>query len=480
MKFILLSVLSFVISASAHALPVTGSFADMVEKVSPAVVNISTEIKPKKISREGGRSFEGRDPFSGTPFEDMFKDFFEGMPQQRGGGRGRSTQSAGSGVIISADGYVVTNSHVVDEADEIIVRLFDDKTEFSAELIGQDPKNDLALLKIESKEAFPFVPFADSDKTRVGDVVVAVGNPFGLGGTVTAGIVSALGRNINQGPYDDFIQTDAAINPGNSGGPLVSAEGEIVGINTAILSRSGGSQGIGFAVPANTVNLIVEQLKAHGRPIRGWLGVRIQTVTDELAEAFELEENAGALVAGVVEDSPADKAGIESGDIILTFAGKAIETMQDLPKLVAETPVGDKVKVVVLRDEKRKNLTVKIDELEEADDFAESNRLSEKKTSKNSVEGMTLTVVDEDIREEYGLEDGVEGLLVENLKRGSNAHANGVQVGDVIVKVARKPVNSIKSFKKALEGGKGKSVLMLLNRDGDNMFVAYKKESDDE
>lgn len=476
MRFLNLFLLIFCVVPSAFAGAYPESFADMVEKVQPAVVNISTEIKASPV--QSFSSFErGETPFAGTPFEDMFKDFFGNMPNGEGGA-GVPSQSLGSGVVVSADGYVVTNSHVVEGAEKIVVKLSDNKTEFDAELIGRDPKNDLALLKIESKKPFAFLEFADSSAVRVGDWVVAVGNPFGLGGTVTAGIVSALGRHINQGPYDDFIQTDAAINPGNSGGPLVSVDGKILGINTAILSRSGGSQGIGFAVPANTIKLIMAQLKEHGRPIRGWLGVRIQTVTDDLADAFGLKENSGALVAGVVDASPAAKAGIKSGDIITFYNGSEISSMQDLPKMVAETKVGEKLAVKVIRDGQEKTLSVTIDELVEEDDLlAENNRLN-RTSAKNEVEGMMLQDLSTDLRKKLDLKKDVKGLYVESVKRGSKAYKNGIQKGDVVLKVAKKDVSSVDELKKALKDAGGKSVLMLLRRDGENMFIAYKLEAD--
>ncbi|MEL6481195.1 MAG: Do family serine endopeptidase, partial [Pseudomonadota bacterium] len=331
-----------------------GSFADLAERLSPAVVNISTAQKVEQAERGEQQVPEG------TPFEDLFRDFFErGRPQGP-----RQVQSLGSGFVISAEGYVVTNNHVIEEADEITVN-FADGSSLPAELVGTDPKTDIALLKIEPTQPLEFVKFGDSEASRVGDWVLAIGNPFGLGGSVSAGIISARDRNINAGPYDDFIQTDAAINRGNSGGPLFNLDGEVIGVNTAIISPTGGSIGIGFAVPSAIAENVVAQLQEFGQTKRGWLGVRIQTVNDELAEALGLDRPQGALVADVTSEGPAEEGGIEAGDVILKFDGKDISEMRDLPRIVAETAVGSTVRVVVFRKGKTQSVKVTLGLLEE-------------------------------------------------------------------------------------------------------------------
>lgn len=452
------------------------SFADLVEKQSKAVVNISTLTKPKKITQKRSQR---RSPFSGDPLLDrFFEDFFGGLPQGQEQLRTRPQNSLGSGVIISEDGYIVTNNHVVAKADDIIVKLQDD-TEYKAEVVGKDPKNDLALLKVETKDDLPYAKMGDSEKIRVGDWAVAIGNPFGLGGTVTAGIISARGRNIQQGPYDNFIQTDAAINPGNSGGPLFNRDGEIIGINTAILSRTGGSQGIGFAVPSNTVQLIVKQIKEHGRPIRGWLGVRIQTVTKELAEAMDVKDAKGALVAAVVEDSPADKAGIKDGDLILMYDGKEVKEMVDLPKMVAETTVNKTVKVDLLRSGKTKTVNVKIAELEEDED---GNILAEveEETSETVIGGMSLSKLTDDERDALGVESSVQGVVITSVEPDSRASYSRLRAGDIILEMDKQKVMSVADVAAVVEDNEGKSLLMLILRNGNKHFIAFKKDPDSE
>lgn len=438
----------------------------LVEEHGPAVVNISTTTKPKQQSPGGQMPM----PFGGTPFEDLFRDFFEQMPQQQM----RPAQSLGSGVIISADGYVVTNHHVVKQADDIVVRL-SDESEFAAELVGADSKNDLALLKIDAPQRFAYVNLGDSDSVKVGQWVVAIGNPFGLGGTVTTGIISARGRHIGAGPYDDFFQTDAAINPGNSGGPLFSLEGEVIGINTAILSRSGGNQGIGFSIPSNIVQNIVEQIKEHGRPIRGWLGVRIQSVTKDMASALGLDDSKGALVAEVEQGSPADKAGLEVGDVILSYDGENINEVNDLPKLVAQTSVGAMAKMTVLRDGNMKQLTAKIAELEEED---MPMAMGQREAGTGSL-GLQLADITASARQRFDIDKSTKGALVQDVERGSSAMGAGIRPGDVVVRVGKKPVDNARSAQKAIESQKGETVLLLVNRQGSNMFVPVKRNSDD-
>lgn len=458
---------------TADARPVPESFADLVEQASPSVVNVSIATKPKKTaSYEQQRPM--RNPFEGQPlFDDLFREFFEGMPLQE-----LPTESLGSGVIISKDGYVLTNNHVIDRADDIVVKLNGAGEEYTATVVGKDPKNDIALLKIEAKD-LPAAELGDSDKIRVGDWVMAIGNPFGLGGTVTAGIISARGRNINQGPYDDFLQTDAAINPGNSGGPLFDMDGKIVGINTAILSRTGGSQGIGFAIPANTIKLIVEQIKEHGRPVRGWLGVRIQPVTKELAEAMDLSEHKGALVAGVVDNSPADKAGFKEGDVIVKFDGKNVSKMQDLPKMVAETNIGKDVKVDTLRAGKSVRLTVHIEELAEDQDTTAVSLVGKDEDKGFELAGMILSTLNEESRKALGVEENVVGVLVERVEPASRAARSGLRPGDILLRVNKMDVKTPEDVEKALNKKKDKSALVLMYRSGDTSFIALKKEDDE-
>jgi serine protease Do len=333
---------SVVTPAYARAAP--ESFADLAEKLLPSVVNISTT----QLTKKQGRGLEVPQFPPGSPFEEFFRDFFD---RNRPDSQPRKSTALGSGFIVDPAGYVVTNYHVIENAEEITVILQDD-TNLKAKIIGRDTKTDLALLKVEPTKPLPAVKWGDSDKSRVGDWVVAIGNPFGLGGTVTAGIISARKRNINSGDYDSFLQTDASINRGNSGGPMFNLKGEVIGVNTAIFSPSGGSIGIGFAIPARQASLIVNQLRKYGRTRRGWLGVRIQTVTDQIAESLELEGAGGALVAGVTKDGPAEAAGLKAGDVVLSFDGRKVKQMRELPRIVAETPIEKEVKLKVWRNGK--------------------------------------------------------------------------------------------------------------------------------
>src|SRR5215831_5681940 len=362
--------LAAVIAWPANARPAPDSFADLADKLLPSVVNISTTQTLK--SGQSGRGREHAGPEipqfpPGSPFEEFFRDFFDrGTPK---GGRPeaqpRKATSLGSGFIVDPAGYDVTNNHVIADADEITVRLHDD-TELKAELIGRDTKTDIALLKVKTDKPLAAVTWGDSEAARVGDWVLAIGNPFGLGGTVTAGILSARQRDINSGPYDDFLQTDASINRGNSGGPMFNMDGQVIGINTAIYSPSGGSIGIGFAIPATLAQNVVAQLKQFGHPRRGWLGVRIQSVTPELAEGLKMPKPMGALIAAVTDGGPADKAGIRQGDVVIKFDNKDIREMRHLPRIVAETPFDTQVPVVVLRQGKEMTFQVKIGELDES------------------------------------------------------------------------------------------------------------------
>jgi len=450
----------------AAAQPVA-SFADLAERLSPAVVNISTAQKVEQPDGNGLPIPEG------SPFEDLFRDFFErGRPPGP-----RTVQSLGSGFVISPEGYVVTNNHVIEDSDEITVN-FPDGTSLTAELVGTDPKTDIALLKVEPTKPLSFVNFGDSDAIRVGDWVLAIGNPFGLGGSVSAGIVSARNRDINAGPYDDFIQTDAAINRGNSGGPLFNMAGDVIGVNSAIISPSGGSIGIGFSVPSNMAKAVVAQLQEYGTTRRGWLGVRIQTVTDDIAEAMGLEKAAGALVADVTEGGPAAEGGIEAGDVILKFDGKDVVQMRDLPRMVADTPVEKVVRVVVFRKGKTQTLKITVGLLDEEQVAAASAEPGDAAGDGQAHElanlGMTLGPLTAEGRAQHGIADDVAGVLVTAVAAGGPAAEKGVTAGDVVVEVGQEPVSSPAEVEarveEAVAAGR-KSVLFLIQSGGDLRFV---------
>jgi serine protease Do len=417
-----------------------------------AVVNISTTQVTKNPM-----ALEGQDPQAG-PFGDFFRQFFRDMP------RTLRTHSLGSGFLIRADGYVVTNNHVVDGATEITVKLSDGR-KFPAKVIGRDKKTDLALLKINAS-GLPTVAFGDSEALQVGEPVMAIGNPFGLEGTVTTGIVSAKGRVIGEGPYDSFIQTDASINPGNSGGPLVNASGQVVGIDTAIYSsQGGGSVGIGFAIPINLAKTILPQLEARGQVTRGWLGVNIQPVTPDLAKAMQLPKMEGALVAQVLPDSPAITAGVQAGDVIVAFAGHAIVKAGDLPGLVAATPIGTTASFQVLRDGKPVTLTATITELSEPAQLAEATPTREDL-------GLTVQPLTPSLARQLGVPDKA-GLVVAGVTEGSPAAEAGIQQGDVLVQVNRKGVRNLAELRQALAAQKaGAPTLVQLRRKDASLFVA--------
>ena len=462
-------VLSMAAVGESRAAP--ESFADLAERLSPAVVNISTS---QTVTRPQNRGPRPQLP-EGSPFEDLFRDFFDGQNQQGP----RTVSSLGSGFVIDPEGYVVTNNHVIEEADEILVN-FTDGSSLPAELIGTDPKTDIAVLKVTPAEPLPFVPFGDSDGMRVGDWVLAIGNPFGLGGSVSAGIISARNRDINSGPYDDFIQTDAAINRGNSGGPLFNMDGEVIGVNTAIISPSGGSIGIGFSVPSQLVKTVVAQLREYGRTRRGWLGVRIQTVTEELAEGLGLDTPAGALVSEVTSGGPAADAGVEAGDVILKFDGRDVEEMRDLPRMVAETDVGKDVRVVVWRKGKTQTLKVVLGLLDEGEDApAASVDTPEAPAATESALGMKLQPLTDAMRGEYTIAEDAKGVVVTEVDANSPAAAKGIRPGDVIVEVAQEavatPADVRGAVAQAREEGR-KSVLMLVQTGADLRFVALKVE----
>ena len=433
------------------------SFAQLADQLSPSVVN----VRVTKVMQTGfqGPQMHGN-PF-GDQFGDFFNRFFEQMPKTH------PSQGAGSGVIISEDGYILSNNHVVEGAKEVSVTLANEK-EYPAEIIGLDPKTDLAVLKINAPKDLPKATLGNSENLKVGDWVVAIGNPFGLSHTVTSGIVSAKGRVIGAGPYDDFIQTDASINPGNSGGPLFNLKGEVVGINTAIIPQG---QGIGFAIPVNTAKPLIPQLVEHGEITRGYLGVNIQTITADLAKALEVEEQSGALVSDVSADSPAEKAGIERGDIIINFAGHDIKDSRDLPAKVAATPVGEEVELTVLRDGKEKQLTVSVGEL--VDD---SSLLSKADGASKGKWGLQLHDLDEKMAEQLRV-DAQEGVAIVGVEPGSAAAEAGLRKGDVIVEVNRQAVDSVGEVKKQIGKSEDKDKLLLLvQRDKGKFYVPLEME----
>jgi serine protease Do len=449
--------------AQAQA-PITGlpDFVHLTDKLSPAVVNISTTSQGETPPQLGGQGPFGQ----GDPHEfwEPFERFFGPLPR-----RPFKQRSLGSGFIINRDGFILTNNHVVENADEIVVKLENEK-EYKAKIVGRDPKTDLALIKIDDAPDLATVTLGNSDDLKVGEWVMAIGNPFGLDHTVTAGIVSAKGRYIGQGSYDNFIQTDAAINPGNSGGPLINLKGEVVGINSAIFSRAGGNIGIGFAIPVNLAKELLPELETKGKVTRGWLGVLIQKVTPEIADSLGLKEAKGALVADVMKDGPAEEAGIKVGDVIVEFDGHNVKDSTELPLLVARTPVGKVAKVKVLREKDTETLSVKIGELKEEGEVVASG--------KEEGFGLTVQPLTPDIAENLGMSSDAKGVVVSGVEPGSAADDAGMRRGDVILEVNREAVKDVSSYRKALKGtAKGKSVLFLVRRGDNTIFLAMKPNS---
>ena len=437
----------------AQGLP---EFTGLAERLAPVVVNVSTRAK---VSRQQAPTA----PFGeNDPLAEFWRRFFGSPP---GGGAGGSVQEhLGSGFIVDRSGIVLTNNHVIEGADKITVKLADER-EFDAKVVGRDSKTDIAVIGIgDGKEDFPVAPLGDSSQLQVGEWVAAMGSPFGLANTITAGIISAKGRNIGAGPYDNFIQTDASINPGNSGGPLVNLRGEVIGINSAILSQTGGNLGIGFAIPINLAKEILPELIKTGKVRRGWLGVSIQRVTPEIAKAMELERDRGALVSEVIQGSPAEKAGIRSGDVITEYDGKSIEHANDLPILVAQTPVGKNVSVVVQRENKRMPVNVTVGELKEEEKVAsvpEKARL-----------GLSVQTVTPDIARSLGL-DQPQGVIVSSVQPGSPAADAGLARGDVILEVNRRAIKNAEELQKIIDSAKGgANLLFLVRRSGNNLFLA--------
>ncbi len=482
--------------AGAEARTPPESFADLAEQLLPAVVNISTTQTVRQQERRGGGSGDGQQREGqrrgpdvpqfppGSPFEEFFKDFFD--RGQRPDQAPRRATSLGSGFVIDAAGYVVTNNHVIDgaDADGITVKLQDD-TEFKAKLIGKDSKTDLALLKIEpGNKKLSVVKFGDSGKSRVGDWVLAIGNPFGLGGSVTAGIVSARARDINSGPYDDFIQTDASINKGNSGGPLFNMAGEVIGVNTAIYSPTGGSIGIGFSVPSNLAKPVADQLREFGRTKRGWLGVKIQGVTEEIAESLGLGKARGAMIASVSENGPAEKAKLRAGDVILTFDGKDVNEMRRLPRIVMETGVNKDVPVQIWRDGKPLSVTVRVGELDENEQVAAVPAKADPNTNQRGSQakvdalGVVLAPISPELRQKFDIDQNTsQGVVVTEVDQNGPAAEKGVRAGDIIVEVGQEEVKTPADIRakveKARQAGR-KSVLLLVDRQGEMRFIALR------
>ena len=482
--------------------------ADVAEKVIDAVVNISTS---QTVEARGGAGGGAQTP--GAPFNDFFDEFFKnrrgqggqgGAPGGQGGGQGgqggeqgqnndngqsqgpnrnaRRVNSLGSGFIIDASGIVVTNNHVIADADEVTV-ILNDGTRLKAEIVGRDTKIDLSVLRVKPDANKPLkaVKFGDSEKLRLGEWVIAIGNPFSLGGTVTAGIVSARNRDIQSGPYDNYIQTDASINRGNSGGPLFNLDGDVIGINTAIISPSGGSIGIGFAVPSKNAIAIVDQLRQFGEARRGWLGVRIQQVTDDIAESLNIKPTRGALIAGIDDKGPAKPAGIEPGDVVVKFDGKDIKEMRDLPRVVADTTVGKDVEVVVIRKGKEEKKTVKLGRLE--DDTKKEAALQPKKEAapedKSVVQkslGLSLAGMSDNLRTRHKIKDSVKGIVVTAVEANSAAAEKRVSVGDTIVEVAQEPVATPADLQKKLDqlkkDGRKSALFLISNPEGELRFIA--------
>src|SRR4030088_2621675 len=461
--------------------------ADIAEKVIDAVVNISTS---QTVEAKGG-SGDGRGVMPqlppGSPFEEFFDDFFKN--RRGGGGPGgnskggelapRKTNSLGSGFIVDTSGVVVTNNHVIADADEINV-IMNDGTKIKAELVGVDKKTDLAVLKFKPVKPLIAVKFGDSDKLRLGEWVIATGNPFSLGGTVTAGIVSARNRDINSGPYDSYIQTDAAINRGNSGGPLFNLDGDVIGVNTLIISPTGGSIGLGFAVPSKTVAGVVDQLRQFGELRRGWLGVRIQQVTDEIAESLNIKPARGALVAGIDDKGPAKPAGIEPGDVVVKFDGKDVKDPKDLSRVVADTAVGKEVDVIIIRKGKEENRKVTLGRLEDTEKVQQAAAKTKEDPAEKPVTqkalGLDLAALSKDLRTKYKIKDSVKGVIVTGVDGNSDAAEKRLSAGDVIVEVAQEAVGNAADIKKRVDqlkkDGKKSVLLLVANGDGELRFVA--------
>ncbi len=434
-------------------------FTGLAKRLSPVVVNISTTQKIKRRTIQPPPQLKG-------PFEDFFKDFNQFFNDQP---REFKRQMLGSGFIINKEGYILTNEHVIEDASEIIVSLSDHKKDYKAKVIGKDKNLDIALIKINPAKPLHVAVLGDSDTLEIGAWVIAIGNPFGLGGTVTAGIVSQKGRILGAGPYDNFIQTDASINPGNSGGPLFNIRGEVVGINTAIIA---GGQGIGFAIPINMVKEVLLQLKEKGKVTRGWIGVSVQTLTPELAKSFGLREPRGALVSSVNPGDPADKGGVKPGDIIVSFDGQEIKELNDLPRIVAATPPGKVISMKVIRDGKEKTLVIKVGKKE----GAEGAKGAKAKPGPKARLGLTVESLTPDLAARLGVSQ-TKGIYISRIDPDSPAYEAGLRVGDVILEINRRPIKDIKSFDAALKREKkGADILFLIQRGHNTVYLVVKKK----
>ena len=459
--YLILLLFSFNFASKSYSKSVPESFADLAEKLMPSVVNISTT----QTVVTNANPFPFQFP-PGSPFEDMFKEF--GVPQER------QSSALGSGFIIDEKGIIVTNNHVIQDAEDIIVRVNNDK-EFKAEVIGADPLSDIAVLQLDTNEKFTPVKFGDSDKARIGDWVIAIGNPFGLGGTVTSGIISARNRSIGLSRYEDYIQTDASINSGNSGGPLFDMNGDVIGINTAILGRN-GSIGIGFSIPSNSAKIVIDQLIEFGETKRGWLGVRIQDVTKEIAEIEKLDEPRGALVASVAVNSPSDKAGVKAGDIILEFNGEKINQMKELPIIVARTEVGKKVEVKIWRNKKEISKNIILGRLETSEDF----KISEKPSLiESSIESLKITVRklnNEDIKQR-NLPNQTKGLVITQIENSSPLK-NSIEVNSIIVEAQKKKIKSANELeliiKQSLNSNQKTILFVIYNSQNQRRYIGIK------
>jgi serine protease Do len=481
------------IAAAAIALPALSTptfargpenIADVAEKVIDAVVNISTSQKVE--ARGGGGSGGGQQAVPqlppGSPFEEFFEEFFKNRRGQGGDDQApnrppRRVNSLGSGFIVDAAGVVITNNHVIADADEITV-ILTDGTRLKAEVVGKDTKTDLAVLRVKPTKPLKAVKFGDSDKVRLGEWVIAIGNPFSLGGSVTAGIVSARNRDINSGPYDNYIQTDAAINRGNSGGPLFNLDGDVIGVNTAIISPSGGSIGIGFAVPSKVVQAVASSLQQFGEIRRGWLGVKIQQVTDEIAESLNIKPARGALIAGIDDKGPAKPAGIEAGDVIIKFDGKEIKEMRDLPRIVADTPVGRDVEVVIVRKGKEEKKTVKLGRLDDEKPVKASATpapADDKSVVQKSL-GLQLSNMSDELRKKYKIKDAVKGVVITGVDAASVASDKRLTPGSTIVAIEQEQMTGAAEVQKKVDAlkkaGKKTALLLVATAEGDMLFVA--------
>jgi serine protease Do len=468
-KFLKILAIIFIfqgLNNSAYSIDVSKGFSKLAEKLMPSVVNISATTIVETRSQEFPFQFP-----PGSPFEEFFKDF-----QQNQGPQKRKSTALGSGFVIKENGTVITNNHVIQNAEGIFVRFTDGK-EYEAKLIGTDPVSDIAVLKIQSDKKFPAVNFANSDEAKVGDWVIAIGNPFGLGGTVTQGIVSAINRDINMGRYDNFIQTDASINQGNSGGPLFNMDGEVLGINTAIFSNSGGSVGIGFAIPSNFAKNVIDQLIKFGETKRGWLGVRIQTVTKEIADSLGLKEAIGALITDINKGSPADKAGLNSGDIIIEFNGKKVKTTRDLQRLVGEAPVGKAANLKVWRDKKEISKTVVLGRLEDTAEFKNKIPAKSKEQTLSSL-GIDVRDIKEEDKKNRNKLEKKSGVIIQKIDPNGAMALLPVRPGDAIISLQNNSIKNVKDFekqlKKQIKSGKKTLLLTIIDLQNTTRYIGVK------